>query len=126
MEMTRDEVLAAKIARIRKYVNNECPHGVPASALRWLMKYEDELEFYMTEKIGEYKFYPGDYWTPPEEELLNEGEISNKCEEAINLAMQDELWEELNYKHKADLAEILDIEEVSDEELQERMERKEA
>lgn len=126
MEMTRDEVLAAKIARIRKYVNNECPHGVPASALRWLIKYEDELEFYMTEEIGEYKFYPGDHWTPPEEELLNEGEISNKCEEAINLAMQDELWEELNDKHKADLAEILDIEEVSDEELQERMERKEA
>jgi len=108
MGLTEEEVLAAKIAMIRKYVKAKPAKGTAGYIIISLMEYEDKLTELFQQEMGEYRHYPGDYWEPPTDELVNEESIEYMAEEAIDKAARYESWNDLEGDDKEDMAELLE------------------
>lgn len=123
LDLTESEVLAAKVAMIRKYIMAKPPKGTRSNVFMWLMKYEGKLEEYFRQEIGEYRHYPGSYWEPPTDELINEENVQDAMEDTINEAMRYESWNDLNWD---DLTEMFELMEDFDEVIQAERESRNA
>lgn len=122
IELTRSEAIAAKIAKIRRYVNAKPAKGIPSYIMITLMEYEDELTEYYQQKVGEYRHYSGDYWEPPTDELINEEDVERMVEEAIDEATRFDSWDDLNEEDMIEMDELLeDYDEVLQTDFNRRM-----
>ncbi len=108
MKTTEMETVVAKVAMLRKYLAAKPPKGKKSFAHAVLMRYERKLNDLYEEEVGEYKYYPGDYWEPPTYELINEDDIEWQMEEAINEATKLESWEFLDDEDKQELSECME------------------
>lgn len=108
IEMTESEVLAAKVAMLRKYLAAKPPKGSKGYAYAVLIRYEDRLNNLYLQEVGEYRHYPGDYWEPPTDELINEDDVEYEMEEAISNAARFETWDDLEEEDKRELRECME------------------
>ena len=108
MKLTEMEAVTAKVAMLRKYLAAKPPKGTKGFAYAVLMRYEDKLSNLYEQEVGEYRHYPGDYWEPPTDELINEDDVEWQMEEAISEATRFESWEFLDDEDKRELSECME------------------
>lgn len=122
MRLTMEETVATKVAMIRKYIKARPAKGTPSRVLRRLMEYETELNELMRQEVGEYKHYPGSYWEPPSDELVNEDDVDYMTEQAVVEANAMESWEDLERDDLEEMMELMeDYEEVVQADYNSRM-----